>query len=144
MELNKLISRALPSLREIDYTCFCANPQNRFNPVAPLIKECLYGPAPIRVLRLFSDYELKLKGRVGDPDAPVVLDRMCVNYQRCFTNTVIPIAQASTLAEFSFGKIISGHIWDSFVVDDTSGEPEGRLVFSRLQSLTLGFNMVIK
>ncbi|KAJ2073328.1 hypothetical protein IW146_002395 [Coemansia sp. RSA 922] len=140
---NDLLSRALPSLNKIAYNGFCINLQNRFNPISPLIEERLYGPAPIRVLRFFSDCELKLNGRVGDTDAPIVLDRMCISYQRCFTNTAIPTVQANALVEFSFGKISFGHVWGSFVVDGAPGSPEGRLVFSRLESLTLSFNMAM-
>ncbi|KAJ2102957.1 hypothetical protein GGI09_000932 [Coemansia sp. S100] len=106
---NDLLSRALPSLCEIDYTGFSDIPQNRFNPFAPLIKERLYGPAPIRVLRF-----------------------------------VLPIMLANTLVELNFGSTFTDHIWDSFVVDGAPGSPDGRLVFSRLQSLSLSIPLGMK
>ncbi|KAJ2055825.1 hypothetical protein GGI08_004018 [Coemansia sp. S2] len=141
---NNLLSQALPSLREIDYTGFSDIPQNRFNPFAPLIKERLYGPVPIRVLRLYSECELKLNGRVGDPDAPIApiaLERLSINYQIPFARSVLPIMLANTLVELNFGSTFTDHIWDSFVVDGASGSPDGHLVFSRLESLSLSFLM---
>ncbi|KAJ2042157.1 hypothetical protein H4S04_007442 [Coemansia sp. S16] len=138
---NMFLSRALPSLREIYYTGFSDNPQNTFNPIAPLIEERLYGPAPIRVLRLSSDCKLKLKGRVGDPDAPIVLERLSINYEKTFFITLLPIVQANTLVELKLGPSFCNFIWDSFVVDGAPGSPEGRLVFSRLESLSLCFRL---
>ncbi|KAJ2039122.1 hypothetical protein H4S04_008194 [Coemansia sp. S16] len=138
---NMFLSRALPSLREIYYTGFSDNPQNTFNPIAPLIEERLYGPAPIRVLRLSSDCKLKLKGRVGDPDAPIVLERLSINYEKTFFITLLPIVQANTLVELKLGPSFCNYIWDSFVVDGAPGSPEGRLVFSRLESLSLCFRL---
>ncbi|KAJ2100159.1 hypothetical protein GGI09_002411 [Coemansia sp. S100] len=138
---NMFLSRALPSLREIYYTGFSDNPQNTFNLIAPLIEERLYGPAPIRVLRLSSDCKLKLKGRVGDPDAPIVLERLSINYEKTFFIMLLPIVQANTLVELKLGPSFCNYIWDSFVVDGAPGSPEGRLVFSRLESLSLCFRL---
>ncbi|KAJ2815422.1 hypothetical protein FBU31_006935, partial [Coemansia sp. 'formosensis'] len=91
---NDLISRALPSLREIEYMGYCVNTQRRFIPIAQLIEERLYGPTPLRFLTLNADYPLELKGR---DQHPVVLERLNMTYTIPITKTNIPTVVANKL-----------------------------------------------
>ncbi|KAJ2113678.1 hypothetical protein IW146_003677 [Coemansia sp. RSA 922] len=131
---NKLLSRALPSLREISFRGDGAYEQYNCIPIERLIIERLGGPKPLRALKIESDSALCLDD-YEDLEEPVTLERLCINCEDMSGNMGMPTVLASSLVELSYTVASVNHIWDDFEVDAVGGS--SHLEFSRLRSLNL-------
>ncbi|KAJ2426602.1 hypothetical protein GGF41_001992, partial [Coemansia sp. RSA 2531] len=131
---NKLLSRALPSLREISFRGDGAYEQYKCIPIERLIIERLGGPKPLRALKIESDSALCLDD-YEDLEEPVTLERLCINCEDMSGNMEMPTVLASSLVELSYTVASVNHIWDDFEVDAVGGS--SHLEFSRLRSLNL-------
>ncbi|KAJ2110933.1 hypothetical protein IW146_005694 [Coemansia sp. RSA 922] len=137
--LNKLLSQALPALREISFEG--SNAYNLYGgvPIKQLIVDRLYGPTPLRVLKIESSRPLDLRRHGGQrSNKPLELERLCMNCKDPSDIVDLPCTLASKLVEFSFTSSFVDTIWNAFMPDDG----HRGLVFSSLQSLTLTFTIV--
>ncbi|KAJ2058614.1 hypothetical protein GGI17_004934 [Coemansia sp. S146] len=137
--LNRLLSRALPSLREISFRGNGIFDMYNRIPIEGLIFERLGGPKPLRALKIESDCALFLEEYDGYFGAPLALERMCINCQDPSANLERPRVLASNLVELSFTTTSANDIWDDFEVDGR--DRSSRLEFSRLHSLNLNIYM---
>ncbi|KAJ2828412.1 hypothetical protein FBU31_002925 [Coemansia sp. 'formosensis'] len=138
--LNKLLSRALPSLRQIIFEGVYAPAYYECNPIMPLIIERLYGPNPLTMLRIDSTFALDLKGREHqNPSHPIAIKRLKLYGLHSVGNNDLPLVLASTLVHLMLGEIRVDWFWNSFVTGAASDSADGGLVFSCLKSLHMYF-----
>ncbi|KAJ2864331.1 hypothetical protein GGH94_002995 [Coemansia aciculifera] len=137
--LNKLLSRALPSLCEISLHGDGVDEQYGCIPIQQLIMQRLRGPKQLRALKIVSDCALCFDDYDDFLDKPVALERMYTNCEGFSGTMEMPAVLASNLVELSFSSTSVNHIWDDFEVD--SGDRFSRLELSRLRSLNLNISM---
>ncbi|KAJ2033311.1 hypothetical protein GGI13_001584 [Coemansia sp. RSA 455] len=137
--LCELLSLALPSLSDIVLLGIGGHIYNTTTHVYQLIAERLYGSKSLRSLRIlpgiFPEHRL-VRDLRPQVILPINIGRLHVDNRDRGPPLRLPLVLASPLVELSLNHIAAGRIWDSFVVDDGS---DGSLVFSRMQSLSLGF-----
>ncbi|KAJ2823579.1 hypothetical protein FBU31_004235, partial [Coemansia sp. 'formosensis'] len=137
-ELNKLLSRVLPALREISFRGDGIYELYYRIPIQRLIVERLFGPKPLRVLKIESDCSLSLDDCEEYYGGPVALERMCMNCEDPTGDIGMPMVLARNLVELSFTVTSATLIWIDFEIDGAGGS--SRLVFSRLRSLNVNIS----
>ncbi|KAJ2886408.1 hypothetical protein H4R27_000699 [Coemansia aciculifera] len=136
--LNRLLSAALPSLREISFLGPGASKVYHYIPIYQLISEHLGRPRLLRALRITSDSHSDLMSHSSRLSTPIRLTCLDINAIEMVEGAPLrlPPLLASYLVELRLGAIYFRKVWEPFVA------PFKRdLVFSSLKSLTLCFSM---
>ncbi|KAJ2025343.1 hypothetical protein GGI06_000626 [Coemansia sp. S85] len=109
-------------------------------PIGHLISERFYGPTPLRALSIvnfgFPNRETLYQYQAV---APIAVARLHIDHFDCTPSLQLPPVLASALVEVSLKLVVPERVRDPFVADGLEGSPGGKLVFSCLQSLLLGF-----
>ncbi|KAJ1925702.1 hypothetical protein GGI09_000511 [Coemansia sp. S100] len=136
--LNRVLSAALPSLREISFLGPGAHMVYNRIPISQLINARLGGPQPLRVLRITSDIHLDFARRLSQLSTPIELTCLDINTIEITEGAplLLPPLLASTLVELRLGSIYVKKLWEPFIAP-----PSSSLVFSSLKSLTLCFTL---
>ncbi|KAJ2880681.1 hypothetical protein H4R27_004574 [Coemansia aciculifera] len=143
--LNKLLSQALPLLREIEY---CGNYGNytvemyHTLPISGLIYERLHGNTPLHTLRITADCRPDVSNENGkrkELDAPVRIKRLEIDYLEASFSISIPPIVASSLVELKLEPVIVDEVWKPFVSEIVPTSTRAHLLFSSLKKLKLGF-----
>ncbi|KAJ2457074.1 hypothetical protein GGF42_002894 [Coemansia sp. RSA 2424] len=139
--LNDFLSRALPSLREIEYYGDCSNATYGCVPIERLIRERLRGPMPLRALRVRSGCWPKLTSDYSKQVTALPIDIECMEIEGPDESCVMPIPTmvANSLVKLTLDPVVKDYKWKLFEpeIDPSSLNPP--LVFSSLKSLTLSF-----
>ncbi|KAJ2749387.1 hypothetical protein GGI19_005686, partial [Coemansia pectinata] len=139
--LNNCLSYALPSLCEIYFHGTSARHQYGHIPIEQLIVERLYGPTPLRALRVDSGSIAEIRHPQGKRQhTPIALERLALGCRHDVSELGIVSVLASTLVELTLNDAPADGIWNYFVADGEPSSLDGKLVFSRLQLLQLGFD----
>ncbi|KAJ2255575.1 hypothetical protein GGI13_001553 [Coemansia sp. RSA 455] len=120
--LNELLSRALPSLREIEYYGDTTVEIYAVVPVNGLIYERLHGPTPLRTLRIAGDCGPDVSNenkKGGKQDAPVCIERLEIDTTEGVFSISMPPIMASTLIELKLEPAIVDEVWKPFVSEVT-------------------------
>ncbi|KAJ2460830.1 hypothetical protein GGF42_000589 [Coemansia sp. RSA 2424] len=143
--LNDFLSRALPSLREIEYYGDNAKAVYGCVPIEQLIKERLRGPVPLRVLRVRSDCWPKLTDdyETGITAPPIDIECMAIEGRDESYLMPVPTMVANSLVELTLLPVIEEFEWKLFEPEIDPNIPNPPLVFSSLKSLTLSSAMYI-
>ncbi|KAJ1920427.1 hypothetical protein LPJ71_001428 [Coemansia sp. S17] len=143
--LNELLSRALPSLREIEYYGDMTVEIYAAVPVNGLIYERLHGPTPLRTLRIAGDCGPDVSNenkKEGKQDAPVSIERLEIDTTEGVFSISMPPILASSLIELKLEPAIVDEVWKPFVSKVVPTSNKTPLLFSSLKTLKLGFSMM--
>ncbi|KAJ2640975.1 hypothetical protein GGF44_002330, partial [Coemansia sp. RSA 1694] len=142
--LNDFLSRALPSLREIEYYGDNAKAVYGCIPIERLIKERLRGPVPLRVVRVKSDCWPKLTDDYETEITAPPIDIECMEIEGSDESYMMPVPTmvANSLVELSLLPVIEEFEWKLFEPEIDPNTPNPPLVFSSLKSLTLSSAVV--
>ncbi|KAJ2097001.1 hypothetical protein GGI09_004070, partial [Coemansia sp. S100] len=140
--LNEFLSRALPALREIEYYAFKAVEMYGTLPINGLIYERLHGNTPLRTLRIAADCGPDVSNaseKKREPDAPVRIERLEIDYSKLSFSISIPPIMVSSLVELKLEPVIVDEVWNHFVSEAVPTSTKAHLLFSSLKTLKLGF-----
>ncbi|KAJ2579665.1 hypothetical protein GGH95_002987, partial [Coemansia sp. RSA 1836] len=137
--LNDFLSRALPSLREIEYYGDNAKAVYGCIPIEQLIKERLRGPVPLRVVRVKSDCWPKLTDDYETGITALPIDIECMEIEGSDESYLMPVPTmvANSLVELTLLPVIYEFEWRLFEPEMDPNTPNPPLIFSSLKSLTL-------
>ncbi|KAJ2860207.1 hypothetical protein GGH94_005659 [Coemansia aciculifera] len=141
--LSELLSLALPSLREIVLLGVGGRIYNTAAPIYQLVAGRLYGPKPLRSLRIIPGFfpERRLMSDWQQQAIlPINIGHLHIDTRDRGPPLRLPPVLASSLVELSLNHVTANQIWDPFVSDDEQGTCDGSLIFSRLRLLCLGFH----
>ncbi|KAJ2074278.1 hypothetical protein GGI01_003706 [Coemansia sp. RSA 376] len=139
--LNNYLSCALPSLREISFQGTSARHQYGYIPINQLIVERLHGPNPLRTLHVDSGSVVEICHPQGKKQhAPIAIERLSLGCIHDMSELGFESVRASTLVELTLNDVPADGIWNYFVADGAPSSLDGKLVFSFLQVLQLGFD----
>ncbi|KAJ2065440.1 hypothetical protein GGI17_000253 [Coemansia sp. S146] len=142
---NELLSRALPSLREIEYYGDFTVEIYSAVPINGLIYERLHGSTPLRALRIAGDCGPDVSNenrKKREPDAPVRIERLEIDTAEGMFSMSMPPIMASSLVELKLEPTIVDEVWKPFVSEVVPTSNRAHLQFSSLKTLKLGFSSI--